>query len=134
LGAVEAEILDGAMQRVGRQGSIDALALELLRAHFSTQVDCDTSAAAMLIEGAGAHAGASQAQYYRSAIFAGRGEELALEAIKAHRTFAPCFARALGGKAANRAGQLAHQGFIRARLERDNRVVFDSHRGTQLLG
>ena len=91
-------------------------------------------AAAMLIERAGAHARASQAQHYRSAIVARRGEELALEAIKAHRAFAPCFARALGGKAANRARQLAHQGFIRARLERDDGVVLDPHRGAQLLG
>ena len=88
----------------------------------------------MLIERTSAHARASQAQHYRPAVVAGRGEELALEAIEAHRAFAPCFARALGGKAANRAGQLAHQGFIRARLERDDRVVLDSHRGAQLLG
>ena len=88
----------------------------------------------MLIERTCAHAGASQAQHHGSAIVAGRGEELALEPIESHRAFAPCFARALGGKAANRAGQLAHQGFIRARLERDDRVVLDSHRGAELLG
>ncbi len=93
--AVEAEILDCAMQRVGRQGSVDAFTFELLCVHLGTEVNCDTSAAAMLIERAGAHAGASQAQNYRSAIVAGRGEELALEAIEAHRAFAPCFARAL---------------------------------------
>src|SRR5208337_4173340 len=58
---------------------------------------------------------------------AGRGEELALEAIEPHRAFTPSFARALGGKAPNRPRQLAHQGFIRARLERDDR-------GVQLLG
>ena len=133
-GAVQAEIFDRSMQRVGSQGSIDAFAFELLRAHLGAQVDCDTSAAAMLIERAGAHARASQAQHYRSAVVAWRGEELALEPIKAHRAFAPCFACAFGGKAANRAGQLAHQRFIRARLERDDRIVLDPHRGAKLLG
>ena len=53
-GAVQAEILDCAMQRVGRQRPVDAFAFELLRAHLGAQVDRDTSAAAMLIERTGA--------------------------------------------------------------------------------
>jgi hypothetical protein len=134
IGAVQAEIFDCAMESVGRQGSVDALALKLLSANLGAQVDGDTSRAAMLIERTSAHAGTSQAQHYRPAVVAGRGEEFALEAIKAHRAFTPCFTRALGGKAPNGARQLAHQGFIRARLERDNRVVLNSHRGAQLLG
>ena len=131
---MQAKILDCAMQRVWRQRSIDALALELLRAHFGAQVNRQASTSAMLIEWASAHARASQAQHYRPAIVARRGKELALEAIEAHCAFAPCFARALGGKAADGARQLAHQSFIRARLERDDRVVLDTHRGAQLLG
>jgi len=132
--AMQAEILDRAMQRVWSQRSVNALALELLRAHLGPQMNGEASAAAMLIERPGAHAGASQAQHYRSAIVTRRGEELALQTIEAHRAFAPCFARALGGKAPNRPRQLAHQRFIRARLERDDRVVLDPHRGAQLLG
>jgi hypothetical protein len=130
----QAKILDGAMQRVRRQCPIDTLALKLLRAHFGAQVNRQASTPTMLVEWASAHARASQAQHYRPAIVARRGKELALEAIEAHRAFAPCFARALGGKAPNRASQLAHQGFIRARLERNDRIVLDSHRGTELLG
>ena len=117
-----------------RERAVDALSFELLRAYFGAEVDGEASRAAMLIERTGAHAGASQAQHHWSAIVARCGEELALEAIEAHRAFAPCFARALGGKTANRAGQLAHQRFIRARLERDDRIVLDSHRGAELLG
>src|SRR5208283_4838977 len=133
-GPLEAEILDRAMQCFGRQRPIHALALELLRAHLGAQVDRDASAPAMLIERTCAHARASQAEHDRAAVVAGRGEELALEAIQSHRAFTPCFARALGGKAPNRPRQLAHQGFIRARLERDDRVVLYTHRGAQLLG
>ena len=88
----------------------------------------------MLIERARAHARASQAQHHRPAIVAGRREELALETLHPHRAFAPCFARALGRKSADRARQLAHQGFVRARHQRDDRVVLDSHRRAQLLG
>jgi hypothetical protein len=94
-GAVAAEILDRVMQRVGRQRPFDALAFELLRAHLGTQMHRDASSPAMLIERAGAHAGASQAQHHRSAIVAGRGEEFALEAVEAHRALAPSLTRAL---------------------------------------
>src|SRR3984885_12460618 len=130
----QAKILDGAMQRVRRQCPIDTLALKLLRAHFGAQVNRQASTPTMLVEWASAHARASQAQHYRPAIVARRSKELALEAIEAHRAFAPCFARPLGGKAANGTRQLAHQRLIRARLERDNRVVLDTHRGAKLLG
>ena len=101
---------------------IDALAFELLRADFGAEMDCDASAAAMLIERASAHR-ASQAQHDRSAVVAGRGEELALETIEAHRAFAPCFARALGGKRRESRGPARASGFhssaVRAR--RSNR-------------
>src|ERR1017187_5674013 len=81
-GPLEAEILDRAMQRVGRQRPIHALALELLRAHLGAQVDREASAPAMLIERTGTHARTSQAQHDGSAVVAGRGEKLALEAIQ----------------------------------------------------
>src|SRR5208282_2184431 len=67
-------------------------------------------------------------------VFARRGEELALKAVETHRAFAPCLARTLGRKAPNRPRQVTHQGFTRARLERDYRVLLDSHRGSELLG
>jgi hypothetical protein len=38
-GAADPEIFYRAMQRVGRQRSIDAFSLELLRAHFGTKMD-----------------------------------------------------------------------------------------------
>ena len=78
-GAAGPEIFDGAMQRIGRQGAIDAFSLELLRAYFGAQVDREASRTAMLIERTGTHAGASEAQYHRAAIATRRGKELALE-------------------------------------------------------
>ncbi len=53
---MEAKIFDRAMQRVGRERPIDALALELLRAHLGTQMNRDAASAAMLIKRTGAHA------------------------------------------------------------------------------
>ena len=96
LGAMQAEIFDRAMESVGRQGSVDAFALELLRADLGAEVHRDASSAAMLIERTGAHAGTSEAQHYRPAVVTGRGEEFALEAFDAHSAFTPCFARSLG--------------------------------------
>ena len=43
-GAAQAETFDCAMESVGRQGSVDALALKLLSANLGAQVDGDTSA------------------------------------------------------------------------------------------
>ncbi len=118
-GAVQAEIFYCAMQRVGGQCAVDAFSFELLRADLGAQVDGEASRAAMLIERAGAYAGASKAKHHRTAIVAGCGKELALETLHAHRAFAPCFARALGRKSADRAGQLAHQGFAGTRHQRE---------------
>ena len=53
---MEAKIFDRAMQRVGRERPIDALALELLRAHLGAEMNREATSAAMLIERTGANA------------------------------------------------------------------------------
>ena len=58
-GAAGSEIFYCAMQGVVRERAVDAFSFELLRAYFGAQVDGEASRAAMLIERAGAHAGAS---------------------------------------------------------------------------
>ena len=119
-GAAGSEIFYGAMQGVMRERAVGAFSFELLRAHFGAQMHWEASRSAMLIERTGAHAGAPEAQDHRASIETRCGEELALQPLQAHRAFAPRLARALSGEAANRAGQLAHQGVARARDQSDD--------------
>ena len=58
-GAAGSEIFHCAMQGVVRERAVGAFSFELLRAHFGAQMHGEASRAAMLIERAGAHAGAS---------------------------------------------------------------------------
>jgi hypothetical protein len=110
------------------------LTLKFFGTHGRAEVNREASRSAMLIQRTCSHAGASKAQHHRPAHIERLGKEFACETIEADRALRPRLTRALGGKAPDRARQIAHQDLPGTRLERDDRVVLDSHRSAELSG
>jgi hypothetical protein len=134
LGTLSPEMFDGVMECVRGQSTIGASPFELLRANLGAEMHREASRSAMLIERSDADTGAAETKYDGSAFIAGAGEEFTFETIEQDGAFGPHFACALGGKAADRTRQLAHQRLARARPQRDDSVVLDPHVGSELFG